>query len=68
MLFLQGLKDRVVPPHQTTSMVEKLKAKGNFVEMIEFPEEAHGFRQAEAIIESLEREYGFYDKVFDRLD
>jgi len=66
MLFLQGLKDRVVPPHQTTSMVEKLRAKGNVVEMIEFTEEAHGFRQADAIIESLEREYGFYKNIFEK--
>ena len=64
MLFLQGLKDMVVQPNQTTGIVEKLKQKGNQVEMIEFPEEGHGFRQAESIITSLESEYGFYMNVF----
>ncbi|MBT8141648.1 MAG: S9 family peptidase [Gammaproteobacteria bacterium] len=64
MLFFQGLKDRVVPPHQTTSVVAALKKKGNRVELVEFPEEAHGFRRAESIIRSLETEYGFYREVF----
>ena len=64
MLFFQGLKDKVVQPNQTTGMVDKLKAKGNQVEMVVFPEEAHGFRQAESIITSLDTEYEFYMKVF----
>ena len=64
MIFFQGLKDMVVQPNQTTGIVEKLKQKGNQVEIIEFPEEGHGFRQAESIIRSLEAEYGFYTKVF----
>ena len=64
MLFFQGLKDKVVQPNQTTGMVDKLKAKGNQVEMVVFPEEAHGFRQAESIITSLDTESEFYKRVF----
>ena len=54
----------VVQPNQTTGIVDKLKQKGNQVEMITFPEEGHGFRQAESIITSLDSEYGFYMDVF----
>ena len=66
MLFFQGLKDKVVQPNQTTGMVDKLKAKGNQVEMVVFPEEAHGFRQAESIIKSLDTEHEFYMQVFGK--
>jgi dipeptidyl aminopeptidase/acylaminoacyl peptidase len=65
MLFFQGLKDKVVQPNQTSGVVEKLRQKGNVVEMVEFPDEGHGFRQAESIITSLETEYAFYMKVFN---
>jgi dipeptidyl aminopeptidase/acylaminoacyl peptidase len=64
VLFFQGLEDRVVPPDQTERMVAALKASGTPVTYLAFPNEAHGFRQAQSIAAALEAELGFYGEVF----
>lgn len=64
VLFLQGLKDRVVTPDQSERMVEALRRKGLPVLYISFAEEGHGFRQAENIITALEAELYFYGRIF----
>ncbi len=64
VLFLQGLKDRVVTPDQSERMADALRSKGLPVLYICFPEEGHGFRQAENIITALEAELYFYARIF----
>lgn len=65
VIFLQGLEDKVVPPNQAETMVKALEAKGLPVSYITFPDEQHGFRQAENIKTALESELGFYQRVFN---
>lgn len=60
VLFLQGLKDKVVPPAQAEAMYNALQSKGIKTEYITFATEGHGFRQAESIVKSLEAELAFY--------
>ncbi|HET7921643.1 MAG TPA: prolyl oligopeptidase family serine peptidase, partial [Gammaproteobacteria bacterium] len=64
VIFFQGLRDRVVPPDQTERMVAALKANGQSVSYITFPEEGHGFRRADSLRRSLDAELAFYARVF----
>ena len=59
LILFQGLEDRVVPPEQSRRIAEKLKARGQTVELHEFAGEGHGFRRAETIIAVLEAELAF---------
>lgn len=65
VIFLQGLEDKVVPPNQAEAMVNALKSKGIPVAYVTFPEEQHGFRQAENIKRALDSELYFYSRVFE---
>jgi dipeptidyl aminopeptidase/acylaminoacyl peptidase len=60
VIFFQGAKDRVVPPEQSQTMVAAVRARGLPVAYLEYPDEAHGFRRAEAVQESLEAELYFF--------
>lgn len=60
MIFFQGGQDRVVVPQQTEVMVNALKRQNIPVEYHLYPDEQHGFRQAENQIHSLEAELAFY--------
>lgn len=64
VIFLQGLKDKVVPPNQAETMVSALIKKGIKNAYVTFPEEGHGFRQAETIQKAIEAELEFYLEVF----
>lgn len=64
VLFFQGLKDTVVPPDQTASLVEVLKAQRVPVACLSFPEEGHGFRRAETLRAVLTAELAFYAYLF----
>jgi len=64
VIFLQGLKDKVVPPAQAEAMVAALTAKGIKNAYVSFAEEGHGFRQAENIKKAIEAELEFYLQVF----
>jgi len=64
VIFLQGLKDKVVPPNQAEAMVAALTAKGIKNAYVTFAEEGHGFRQAESIQKAIEAELEFYQEVF----
>jgi dipeptidyl aminopeptidase/acylaminoacyl peptidase len=64
VMFFQGLQDPVVPPDQTERMVAALRQRGVPVEYLAFPDEAHGFRQAETLRRCLEAELAFYGRVF----
>lgn len=63
VIFLQGLKDKIVPPSQAETMVAALRAKGIATEHITFAEEGHGFRNAEAIQTAITEELNFYRKT-----
>jgi dipeptidyl aminopeptidase/acylaminoacyl peptidase len=64
VIFLQGLQDRIVPPEQAEAMVSALTEKSIPNAYVTFPEEAHGFRQAQNIQRAIEAELYFYGKVF----
>jgi dipeptidyl aminopeptidase/acylaminoacyl peptidase len=63
VIFFQGAKDRVVPPEQSQSMVAALRDRGLPVAYLEYADEAHGFRRAEAVRESLEAELYFFARA-----
>ncbi|MBN0986698.1 alpha/beta hydrolase family protein [Amphritea pacifica] len=63
MIFFQGGRDRVVVPQQTEVMVSALKQQNIPVEYHLYPEEQHGFRQADNQIHSLEAELKFYRRL-----
>ncbi|MFP8957686.1 S9 family peptidase [Natrialbaceae archaeon A-CW3] len=64
LLLLQGGKDEVVPPAQAEAMMEALVDTGTPYAYLEFPEERHGFRDADNVARSLEAELAFYGEVF----
>ncbi len=63
VIFLQGLRDKVVPPDQAEAMVAALVAKGLPVAHVTFAEEQHGFRRGENIRRAIEAELYFYGRV-----
>lgn len=65
VIFFQGLEDRVVPPSQSEKMVKVLKGKGIPVLYVTYKGESHGFRMAENIRDSLERELLFYQGLLE---
>ena len=64
MIFFQGLDDKVVPPQQSESMVEALRASRVPVAYITLEGEGHGFRKADSVVKTLEAELVFYLRVF----
>jgi len=64
LILFQGDEDQVVPPSQSRSMFEAVRAKGIPVAFLLFAGEQHGFRQAANIKRSLEAELYFYSKIF----
>jgi dipeptidyl aminopeptidase/acylaminoacyl peptidase len=65
MIFFQGLDDMVVPPQQSETMVEALRARGVPVAYLTLEGEGHGFRKAESVVRTLEAELAFYLRVFN---
>lgn len=63
VLFLQGLKDKVVPPDQAEAMVAALRSQGVPVAYVTFADERHGFRDAANIRTAIESERCFYRRV-----
>lgn len=63
VLFLQGLKDKVVPPDQARTMVEALRGRGIPVAHVTFEQERHGFRDAANIEYAIAAEQDFYRQV-----
>ena len=63
VLLLQGGMDEVVPQAQAERMAEGMRAAGEEVELVIYPDEGHGFRAASAIEDSLTRELAFYGRV-----
>ena len=63
VLFLQGLKDKVVPPDQAETMAAALRQRGVPVAQVTFAGERHGFRDAANIRTAIESERAFYTRV-----
>ncbi|WP_318387039.1 prolyl oligopeptidase family serine peptidase [Microbacterium maritypicum] len=64
VLLLQGGEDRVVPPSQSEAIRDALAERGIEHEYVLYPTEGHGFRSAETIVDSLDRELAFLGRVF----
>ncbi len=64
VIFFQGLDDPVVPPAQSQTMFEAVRAKELPTAYLAFEGEQHGFRKAENIKRSLDAELYFYSRVF----
>lgn len=65
LLLLQGADDMVVKANQATGMAEALRSLGKEVELVIYPGEGHGFRQAQTIVDSLNRELALYQRCID---
>jgi dipeptidyl aminopeptidase/acylaminoacyl peptidase len=63
-LFLQGMKDKVVPPDQAKLMVNAMRERHVRVAKVYFTDEAHGFRHAANIRTALLAELHFYSSIF----
>ncbi len=64
LLIFQGGKDRVVPVSQAEKMQQALLKRNVPVDYVLFPEESHGFRQAETKQKALLHELKFYSEIF----
>jgi dipeptidyl aminopeptidase/acylaminoacyl peptidase len=64
VIFFQGLDDKVVPPSQAKTMVDKMRAQNLPVAHYEFDGEGHGFRKSDTQKRVLDLELGFYGKLF----
>ncbi|WP_312374470.1 alpha/beta hydrolase family protein [Stutzerimonas nitrititolerans] len=63
VIFFQGGQDAVVLPDQTEAMVSALQARSVAVEYRQYPQERHGFRDAQNLADALEREWRFYQRL-----
>ena len=63
VIVFQGLDDPVVPPEQAELIVAALRERGIDYEYHAYEGEAHGFRRAETMVDSLESELRFYGRV-----
>lgn len=63
VIVFQGLDDPVVPPAQAELIVAALRERGIEHEYHAYEGEAHGFRRAETIADSLTAELRFYGRI-----
>tara|TARA_B100000700_G_scaffold304997_1_gene378288 strand:+ start:4291 stop:6255 length:1965 start_codon:yes stop_codon:yes gene_type:complete len=63
VIFFQGLKDKVVPPIQTEKIAKALRKKKLEVSVCLYPEEGHGFRDAQVKREVLRLTEEFFNKT-----
>ena len=63
VIVFQGLDDPIVPPEQSELIVAALRERGIEHEYHTYEGEAHGFRKAESITDSLEAELRFYGRI-----
>ena len=52
-----------MPLAQAEAMARAMRAAGRDVELVVYPGEGHGFRQAGSIVDALTRELAFYRRV-----
>jgi len=63
MIVFQGTLDNVVPPAVAHDVVDVLAKAGVEHEYVEYPDEAHGFRQVTNNIDAWSKELAFYQRV-----
>ncbi len=63
MIIFQGGLDRVVPPAVSEEVIAVLKQANIDHEYVEYPDEAHGFKQPLNNIDALRKELNFYRRV-----
>lgn len=63
MILFQGAKDKMVPPEISREMVKILNEKNIYNEYVEYPNEGHGFRDKNNIIDCFTKEMAFFKKV-----
>ena len=63
MILFQGMEDMVVPPNQTETLVEALRANRVPFAYLLFEGEQHGFRKAETVTQCLQAELYFFSRV-----
>ena len=61
-LFVHGADDKLVPPRDSTDMVEKLQAVGVSAEAVIVEGVGHGWWKGEKQTKALERAVAFFDK------
>jgi dipeptidyl aminopeptidase/acylaminoacyl peptidase len=66
LLVLQGENDPRVPKEETEHLVQILKARGNVVEVVYYPDEGHGFDKLEHQIDSARRTVEWFDKYLKK--
>ncbi|MEM7197749.1 MAG: prolyl oligopeptidase family serine peptidase [Pseudomonadota bacterium] len=64
VLFLQGGKDKIVPPQQAQEMCKALEDADQNAKLVLFAGEGHGFRQEQSIHDALLHELWFYADCF----
>lgn len=64
LLILQGTEDKVVPPEQARKIAEAIRNTRGTHDLVFYKGEGHGFRNAENLKDALERELGWYKKIF----
>ncbi|HEX2580208.1 MAG TPA: S9 family peptidase [Rhabdochlamydiaceae bacterium] len=65
VIFFQGAEDLVVPLNQAEKMYEALKKRGILTKLVVYEGEQHGFRKAQNIRDSLEKELDFYLTIWN---
>ncbi len=68
VLVLQGLDDPIVPPGQAEVLVEALEVAGVDHEYRAYEGEGHGFRMTSTLVDTLEAELAFYQRVLGLVD
>jgi dipeptidyl aminopeptidase/acylaminoacyl peptidase len=66
VIFFQGSEDLIVSLSQAEKMYYALKKRGILTELIVYEGEQHGFRKAQNIQDSLEKELAFYLKAWNQ--
>jgi dipeptidyl aminopeptidase/acylaminoacyl peptidase len=62
LIIFQGLLDRVVPPDQSRRIAGALAVQGRVCRLVEFADEAHGFRNPAVIAKAFRTELAFYKR------
>lgn len=63
MIIFQGSLDRVVPPAVSEEVIAVLKQANIDHEYVEYPDEAHGFKQPSNNIDAWRKELNFYRRI-----
>ena len=66
MIIFQGSDDKIVTPDCSREVAQALKERGIEYEYVEYDGESHGFRTKNNNVDSLNREFTFYRKIFSK--